>query len=52
MKLSDYNNKRDFTVTKEPKGTLSKTTAKLRFVIQYHEATRNHFDLRLKLALF
>ena len=47
--LSDYNAKRDFKVTAEPRGKLGKNTSKTRrFVIQRHAATRLHFDLRLE----
>ena len=49
-RLSDYNKKRDFKITSEPKGKLAKSRAKaLRFVIQRHAATRLHYDLRLEL---
>src|ERR1700761_2220829 len=49
-RLSDYNKKRDFKITSEPKGKLAKSRAKaLRFVIQRHDATRLHYDLRLEL---
>ena len=49
-KLSKYHAKRDFTKTAEPRGQSSPTTGKrLRFVIQKHDATRLHYDLRLEL---
>lgn len=49
-RLSDYNKKRDFKITSEPKGKLAKAKGKaLRFVIQRHAATRLHYDLRLEL---
>jgi bifunctional non-homologous end joining protein LigD len=49
-RLSLYNKKRDFAVTAEPPGRISKSVgAKRRFVIQRHAATRLHFDLRLEL---
>ena len=47
--LSEYNAKRDFTRTKEPRGKLAKGD-KRRFVIQRHDATRLHYDLRLELG--
>lgn len=49
-KLSIYKQKRDFKVTKEPSGSgqLGKSN-RLRFVIQKHDATRLHYDLRLEL---
>src|SRR5688500_6612051 len=49
--LETYNRKRDFTKTKEPPGK----TAKLAwgqgdgFMVQKHDATRLHYDLRLEL---
>jgi bifunctional non-homologous end joining protein LigD len=49
-RLSDYNKKRDFTITREPRGRLVKTGKALRFVIQRHAATRLHYDLRLELG--
>jgi bifunctional non-homologous end joining protein LigD len=49
-RLSDYNKKRDFKITSEPPGKLAPTRGKtLRFVIQRHDATRLHYDLRLEL---
>lgn len=50
-KLTEYRRKRNFAETKEPSGeekTRSKKNKKLRFVIQYHEARRAHYDLRLE----
>jgi bifunctional non-homologous end joining protein LigD len=48
--LSTYRSKRDFEKTKEPKGeTAVKPSKRLRFVIQKHDATRLHYDLRLEL---
>ena len=47
--LKEYNAKRDFNKTSEPKGKVKKSTSKsLRFVIQYHRATTNHYDFRLE----
>jgi bifunctional non-homologous end joining protein LigD len=49
-RLSDYHAKRDFTKTAEPRGKIARAQAKMRrFVIQRHDATRLHFDLRLEL---
>jgi bifunctional non-homologous end joining protein LigD len=47
--LSEYNKKRDFKQTAEPKGRREKGD-KHRFVIQRHAATRLHYDLRLELG--
>lgn len=49
-KLSKYRAKRDFNLTKEPSGeTKLKASNRRRFVIQKHDATRLHYDLRLEL---
>ncbi len=49
-KLSTYQAKRDFTKTVEPRGAAAgQTSERLRFVIQRHDATRLHYDLRLEL---
>jgi len=45
--LSKYNAKRRFGVTQEPRGRLGKRGDA--FVIQKHDATRLHYDLRLQL---
>ena len=48
-KLEKYNEKRDFSKTNEPKGEISSTRKrKLRFVVQHHKATTNHYDFRLE----
>ncbi|WP_064713488.1 DNA ligase D [Rhizobium bangladeshense] len=48
--LSTYRSKRDFKKTKEPSGEAGiKPSNRLRFVIQKHDATRLHYDLRLEL---
>lgn len=49
MKLSEYNKKRDFTKTKEPKGKVKKSGKELQFVVQKHEASRLHYDFRLEI---
>jgi bifunctional non-homologous end joining protein LigD len=48
-RLSTYHAKRDFGVTSEPKGRVGKSSKARRFVIQRHDATRLHYDLRLEL---
>ena len=49
-KLTRYQQMRDFGQTAEPSGRDAKVapSARLRFVIQKHAATRLHFDLRLE----
>lgn len=46
--LKDYNQKRDFSQTKEPKGRKLKGGKALKFVVQYHLARREHYDFRLE----
>jgi bifunctional non-homologous end joining protein LigD len=49
-KLKAYRAKRDFRKTKEPNDTIAVAPSnRLRFVIQKHDATRLHYDLRLEL---
>ncbi len=48
--LARYKAKRDFSKTAEPSGESGVVpSARLRFVIQKHAATRLHYDLRLEL---
>src|SRR5580698_4799237 len=48
-KLSTYRAKRDFKVTAEPSGAAKvRPSKRLRYVIQKHDATRLHYDLRLE----
>src|SRR5580698_7961714 len=48
-KLSTYRAKRDFKVTAEPSGEAKVAASpRLRYVIQKHDATRLHYDLRLE----
>lgn len=49
MKLSEYNKKRDFKKTAEPKGKVKKSGEVLHFVVQKHEASHLHFDWRLEI---
>lgn len=54
--LSEYDRKRDFKATPEPSGAKGRTTAakragtaKPRFVVQQHHASRMHWDFRLEV---
>ncbi len=46
--LAPYNAKRDFAKTREPKGVAGKGRGD-RFIVQKHDATRLHWDLRLEM---
>ncbi|WP_347302164.1 DNA ligase D [Croceibacterium sp. TMG7-5b_MA50] len=46
--LAEYNRKRDFTKTAEPSGKVAPGTGN-RFIVQKHDATRLHWDLRLEV---
>lgn len=48
MPLKEYYQKREFSKTPEPKGKVGKEDLN-RFVIQRHQATRLHYDLRLEM---
>lgn len=48
--LKEYNEKRKFDETPEPKGTSVESAEKNRFVIQKHMARREHYDFRLQLG--
>jgi len=48
MKLNDYNQKRNFAQTAEPKGIPEISGDKLRYIIQHHIASREHYDFRLE----
>jgi bifunctional non-homologous end joining protein LigD len=47
--LSEYDRKRNFTRTPEPRGLRRKQVPSHRFVVQWHKARRDHFDFRLEL---
>ena len=49
MSLKDYQSKRDFKQTSEPKGKSESSAGKLKFVIQRHAASRLHYDFRLEM---
>ncbi len=48
--LEEYNKKRDFKNTPEPKGSKGKDPNKNRFVVQRHQARNLHYDLRLEIG--
>ena len=48
MSLDEYRRKRDFKLTKEPKGDRTSSRKKLIYVIQKHQASRLHYDFRLE----
>jgi len=53
MALTKYHQKRDFSITPEPKGSTGATTSRapskeLSFVIQKHQASHLHYDFRLE----
>lgn len=50
MSLKEYKKKRDFTKTKEPKAKIkSSKNRKPIFVIHFHRASHDHYDLRLEM---
>ena len=49
MGLAEYQRKRDFRKTSEPPPETKRSTKKLHFVVQKHDATRLHYDFRLEL---
>lgn len=48
MDLEPYRKKRDFAKTSEPDGTISEDEDGSRYVIQKHDASHLHYDLRLQ----
>lgn len=48
VKLSEYNQKRNFERSFEPEGKTEDSDEVLRFVVQHHMARRDHYDLRLE----
>ena len=49
MSLTEYQRKRDFRRTPEPKGEQPKTEETRRYVVHRHHATRLHWDVRLEM---
>jgi len=49
MALKLYKKKRDFEKTPEPSGVKEKSSAKLTFVVQRHDASHLHYDFRLEM---
>jgi bifunctional non-homologous end joining protein LigD len=47
--LEKYNQKRHFNETPEPKGKTKASKGALKFVIQKHDASHLHYDLRLEM---
>ncbi|WP_312071637.1 DNA ligase D [Anaerotignum propionicum] len=50
VKLKEYQEKRNFGNTLEPKGTEVNDEESLKFVVQHHMARRDHYDFRLEWA--
>lgn len=48
-RLNEYNKKRNFNKTQEPKGILKKENKKNIFVIQHHMASKDHYDFRMEV---
>ncbi|MGI8601313.1 MAG: DNA polymerase ligase N-terminal domain-containing protein [Chitinophagaceae bacterium] len=49
MSLTQYNKKRNFSKTTEPEGKGKSSKDSLLFVIQKHDASSLHYDLRLEM---
>jgi bifunctional non-homologous end joining protein LigD len=49
VSLTEYQKKRNFKKTPEPKGTLQPAPARPRYVVHRHHATRLHWDVRLEM---
>jgi bifunctional non-homologous end joining protein LigD len=49
VSLKQYQQKRKFDRTPEPRGKKAKALGPLRFVVQKHQASRLHYDFRLEL---
>lgn len=49
VSLNEYDEKRDFTQTSEPRGKRTRSKSEAIFVIQKHQASHLHFDFRLEI---
>lgn len=49
MTLKEYQTKRKFNQTPEPKGKIKKMDNEKRFVIHKHQASHLHYDFRLEI---
>ena len=49
MSLREYREKRDFSQTSEPKGSIREAVDEKTFVVQEHHATHLHWGLRLEM---
>ena len=49
MSLTEYQRKRDFARTPEPKGKIRRAPERPRYVVHRHHATRLHWDVRLEM---
>ena len=49
MSLKKYNEKRNFKKTKEPKGKKETSSHRLKFCVQHHLASHDHYDFRLEM---
>ena len=49
LPLTEYRRRRDFRKTGEPRGKKARTMGEARFVVQEHDASTLHYDLRLEI---
>ncbi len=49
MPLNEYNKKRNFSKTKEPEGNAKRSKSGNVYVIQRHDTSHLHYDLRLEM---